>query len=148
MSTPNGHRRRAPAVIAEDASDLIGLSRLPVSTSPGGSAGNNGDAEKPAPTQDVSTPSVAARTLGSTDSRSADVIGSAGGSDNGVGEGAERAVLLATKAARPGRRGPARSPGRPARRTVGGTRPQADAAECARGLGQDDIAGAVGVGCG
>jgi LuxR family transcriptional regulator, maltose regulon positive regulatory protein len=70
---------------------------LPVSTSPGGPAGNNGDAEKPAPTRDVSTPSVAARTLGSTDSRSADVIGSAGGSDNGAGEGAERAVLLATK---------------------------------------------------
>ena len=97
MSTSNGHRQRASAVIAEEASDLVGLPRLPVSTSPGGSAGNNGDAEKLAPTQDVSTPSVAARTLGSTDSRSANVIGWAGRSDNGVGEGAARAVLLATK---------------------------------------------------
>ena len=97
MSTPNGHRRRAPAVIAEKASDSIESPRLPGRTSPGGPAGNNGDAGKPAPTQDVPTPSVPARTLGSTDSRSADVIGSAGRSDNGVGEGAERAVLLATK---------------------------------------------------
>ena len=97
MSTPNGHRGRGPAVIAQNASDLIESARSPGRTSTGGPAGNNGDAEKPAPTQVVSTPSVAARTLGSTDSRGADVIGSAGGSDNGVGEGAERAVLLATK---------------------------------------------------
>ena len=97
MSTPNGQRQRAPAVIAENASDLIESPRSPGRTSPGGPAGNNGDAEKPAPTQDVSTPSVPARTLGSTDSRSSDVNGSAGRSDNGVAEGAERAVLLATK---------------------------------------------------
>jgi hypothetical protein len=97
MSTPNGQRQRAPAVIAENASDSIGSPRSPGITSPGGPAGNNGDAEKPAPTQDVSTASVPARTLGSTDSRGSDVIGSAGRSDNGVAEGAERAVLLATK---------------------------------------------------
>ena len=38
-----------------------------------------------------------AGTLGSTDSRSSDAIGSAARSNNGVGEGAERAVLLGTK---------------------------------------------------
>jgi LuxR family transcriptional regulator, maltose regulon positive regulatory protein len=95
MSTPNGHRQRGTAVIAESASDAIESPRSPRRTSPPGPAGNNGDAEKPAQTQDVSTPSVPARTLGSTDS--SDVIGSAGRSGNGVGEGAERAVLLATK---------------------------------------------------
>ena len=95
MSTSNG--QRGPAVIAEEnASDSIESPRSP-RTSPGGPAGNNGDAEKPAPIQDVSTPSVPARTLGSTDSRSSDMLGSAGRSDNGVAEGAERAVLLATK---------------------------------------------------
>ncbi len=50
------------------------------------------------------------------------------------------------QAARPGHRGPARSPDRPARNTVGGTEPQAGLTECAGGLGQDDCAGAVGPG--
>jgi LuxR family transcriptional regulator, maltose regulon positive regulatory protein len=148
-ASPNGHHPRAPAVIAENASDSItSTPRSPGRTSPGGLAGNNWDAEKPAPTRDVSRPSVPARTPGSTDSRGSDVIGSAGRSDNGVGEGAERAVLLATKPHVPAIGGPARSPGRPARRPIGGTTPQADATECARGLGQDDITGAVGFGCG
>jgi LuxR family maltose regulon positive regulatory protein len=65
--------------------------------SPGGPAASVGEAEKPAPTQDVSTLSVPARTLGSIDSRSSEMLGSDGPSDNGVAEGAERAVLLATK---------------------------------------------------
>src|ERR1700756_67667 len=97
MSTPNGHRQRASAVIAENASDSITSPRSPRRTSPPGPAGTNGDAEKPAPTGEGSTRSVPARTLVSTDSRSADVIGSAGRSDNGVGEAGARAVLLATK---------------------------------------------------
>ena len=50
-----------------------------------------------APTRDGSTPGVPAGTLGSTDLPSSDLIGSAGRSDNGVGEAAARAVLLATK---------------------------------------------------
>ena len=97
MSTLNGYRQRGPAVIAEDASDLVELPPSSGRTSPGGPVGINGDAEMPAPTQDVSAPSVPARRLGSTDSGSSDPIGSAGRSDNGVAEGAERAVLLATK---------------------------------------------------
>src|SRR6201993_2022976 len=97
MSTPNGHRQRASAVIAENASDSITSPRSPRRTSPPGPAGNNGDAEKPAPTRDGSTPSVPARTLGSTESRSSDMLGSAGRSDNGVEEAGAGAVLLATK---------------------------------------------------
>ena len=62
-----------------------------------GLAGNNWHALKSASIQDVSMPGVAGRTLGSADSRSSDVNGSAAGSVDGVGEGAERAVLLATK---------------------------------------------------
>src|SRR4051794_40557755 len=93
MSTPNGQRSRATAVIADNPSDLLESPRLPGKTSPGGPAGNDGDAEKPAPTPDAPTPSVPARTPGSTDSRSSDVIGSDGHGDAGVGEGAERAVL-------------------------------------------------------
>ena len=97
MSTPNGHRSRAPAGIAENASGLKGSVAIAGQREPGRRCGNNGDTEKPTSIQDVSTPSVAARTLGSTDSRSSDMIGSAGRSDNGAGEGAERAILLATK---------------------------------------------------
>jgi LuxR family transcriptional regulator, maltose regulon positive regulatory protein len=97
MSTPNGQRSRATAVIADNPSDLLESPQLPGKTSPGGSAGNDGDAEKPAPTPDAPTPSVPARTPGSTDSRSSDVVGSDGHSDTGVAEDAERAVLLATK---------------------------------------------------
>jgi LuxR family maltose regulon positive regulatory protein len=96
-ASPNGHRQRAPAVIGENAADSIESPRSPRRTSPGGPAASDGEAEKPAPTQNVSTPSVPARTLGSTDSRSSDMLGSDGPSDNGVAEGAERAVLLATK---------------------------------------------------
>ena len=66
MSTPNGQRSQAPAVIADNPSDLLESPRLPGKTSPGGPAGNDGDAEKPALTPDVSTPNVPARTLGST----------------------------------------------------------------------------------
>ena len=50
-----------------------------------------------APTRDGSTPGVPAGPPGSTDLPSSDLIGSAGRSDNGVGEAAARAVLLATK---------------------------------------------------
>ena len=96
-ASPNGHRQRAPEVIAENASDSIGSPRLPGRTSPPDPAGNNWDAETPAPTHGASTPSFPARPLGSTDSRSSDMTGSAGRSDNGVGEAAARAVLLATK---------------------------------------------------
>jgi LuxR family maltose regulon positive regulatory protein len=96
-ASSNGHRQRAPEVIPENASDSIGTPRLPGGTSPGGSAGKHSDAEKPAPTQDVATPSGPAGTLGSTDSRSSDLIGSDGRSDHGVGEAAARAVLLAAK---------------------------------------------------
>ena len=70
---------------------------MPRRTSPPDPAENNWDAETPAPTHDASTPSVPVRPLGSTDSRSSDMTGSAGRSDNGVGEAAARAVLLATK---------------------------------------------------
>ena len=96
-ASPNGHRQRAPEVIAKNASDSIGSPRSPRRTSPPDPAGNNWDAETPAPTRDAATPSLPARPLGSTDARSSDVIGSAGRSDNGVGEAGERAVLLATK---------------------------------------------------
>src|SRR6516165_5011330 len=99
-ASPNGHRQRAPEVIADNASDSIGSPRSPRRTSPPAPAGSNWDAKKPAPTQDASTASVAARTLGSTDSRSSrssDMTGSDGRSDNGVREAAARAVLLATK---------------------------------------------------
>jgi LuxR family transcriptional regulator, maltose regulon positive regulatory protein len=93
----NGHRQRAPEVIAENASDSIGPPRSPRRTSPPAPAGNNWDAETPAPTQDAATPNVPARLLGSTDSRSSDMTRSDGRSDSGVGEAAARAVLLATK---------------------------------------------------
>ena len=96
-ASPNGHRQRAPEVIAENASDSVESLRLPGRTSPPHPAGNGWDAENPASTQGASTPSVPAWPLGSTDSRSSDVIGSAGRSDNGVGEAGGRAVLLATK---------------------------------------------------
>jgi LuxR family maltose regulon positive regulatory protein len=96
-ASSNGHRQRAPEVIPENASDSIGTLRLPGGTSPAGSAGKHSDAEKPAPTQDVATPSGPAGTLGSTDSRSSDLIGSDGRIDHGVGEAAARAVLLAAK---------------------------------------------------
>lgn len=84
-ASSNGHRTRAPEVIAENASDSIASPRLQGRTSP------------PDPTQEASPPSVPARLLGSTDSRSSDVTGSPGRGDNGVGEAAARAVLLATK---------------------------------------------------
>ncbi len=96
LASANGHRR-ATTVIADNPFDLIESPRSPGRTSPGGPAGSDGDDEKAAPTPDEATPSVPARTLGSTDSRSSDLIGSDGRSDNGVGESAERAVLLATK---------------------------------------------------
>lgn len=96
-ASPNGHRRRAPEVIEELASDSMGSPRLPGRTSPPDPAGNNRDAETPAPTQDASTPSFPVRQLGSTDLRSSDMTGSAGRSDKGVAEAAARAVLLATK---------------------------------------------------
>jgi LuxR family maltose regulon positive regulatory protein len=103
-ASPNGHRQRAPEVIAENASVSIGSPRLPGRTSPPDPAENNWDAETPAPTHGASTPtngasapSFPALPLGSTDLRSPDMIGSTGRSDNAVGEAAARAVLLATK---------------------------------------------------
>jgi ATP/maltotriose-dependent transcriptional regulator MalT len=96
----NGHRNSAPEVIADNAPDSIGSPRFLGRTSPADRAGNNGNAAKPAPTQDASAPSVTARPLGSTDSRtsrSSDINGSERRSDNGVGDAAARAVLLATK---------------------------------------------------
>ena len=99
MSTPKV-RQVAREALAEKGSGSVGLLRSPGRT--GGSAGRNSDAEKLAPTQDVSTPSVSGRPLGSMVSRDAEVIGSAGRSRDGAGEGAERAVLLATKLHVPG----------------------------------------------
>ena len=98
MSTPNV-RPGARDIVAEKGSGSVGLLRSPGRT---GGAGRNSDAEKSAPTKDVSAPSVSARPPGSTVSRDAEVIGSAGRSRDGVGEGAERAVLLATKLQVPG----------------------------------------------
>src|SRR6185295_7062987 len=86
MSTPNGHRQRAPEITAEDASDSMASPRSRGTTPHGGPAGT-----------DVSAPSVPAPPHGSTDTHGSDVIGSAGLGDNGVAEGAERAILLATK---------------------------------------------------
>src|ERR1700757_1962425 len=93
----NGHRQRAPEVTKENGSDSIGSPRLPGRTSPPNHAENNRDAETPAPTQEASTPRLPARLLGSTDSCGSDMTGSAGRNDNGDGEAAARAVLLATK---------------------------------------------------
>ena len=76
------------------------------------------------------------------------MLGSAGRSDNGVAEGAERAVLLATKLHVPAIGGELVHRATLLDALSAGRAPQADAAECARGLGQDDIAGAVGFGCG
>jgi LuxR family maltose regulon positive regulatory protein len=94
---PNGHSERAPEVVAENASDAIGSPRSPQRTSPPDPAGNNSDAERPVPNPDAATPNVPARPQGSTDSRSSDMTGSNGRSDNGFGEAAARAVLLGTK---------------------------------------------------
>ena len=96
-ASPNGHRRCAPEVITENESDSIGSPRLPARTRPPEPTENNWDAETPAPAHGASTPIFPTRLLGSTDSRSSDMTGSAGRSDNGVGETAARAVLLATK---------------------------------------------------
>ena len=96
-ASSNGHHRRAPKAFPQKASDSIGSLQLPGTTSPPKPAGNNGNAETTAPTDDAATPSVPARLLGSTGSRSSDVTGSGGRSDSGVGEAAARAVLLATK---------------------------------------------------
>jgi LuxR family maltose regulon positive regulatory protein len=92
----NGHRQRGSTAIPQNASDIVQLPRLS-RMDPGGPAGNDGDVEKLAHTQHLSLPGVAARPQDSVDLRCSDVTGSAGRSDNGVGEGAERAVLLATK---------------------------------------------------
>lgn len=91
MSTPNGQRQHAFVKVPENASDSVISSRSPHKTFRGGPAGNNCEVEEPAHTQHASTPSVRARTLDSTDSRSSDMIASDRNSD------AERAVLLATK---------------------------------------------------
>lgn len=95
--SPNGHRQRAQEVIAENASDSIGSPQLPGRTKPADPAGNDWDAEPPASTHGASTPSFPARLLDSADWRSSNMSGPAGRSDNGVGEAAARAVLLATK---------------------------------------------------
>jgi LuxR family maltose regulon positive regulatory protein len=93
----NGHRQRTPEILREPLSDSITSHRSRRRTSPSGPAASDGDSEKPAHTRDVSTPSVSARTPGSMDSQSSDMLGSDGPSDDGVAEGAERAILLATK---------------------------------------------------
>lgn len=92
----NGYRQREPEVIAQNASDSI-EPRLPGRTSPGCPARTNWDAERATSPQGASRATFAARQLDSTDSRSSDMSGSAGRSENGVGEAAARAVLLATK---------------------------------------------------
>lgn len=98
---PNGHRRREPAAFSDIASDAIDSPRLPSRTSTGGpartTARTNQDVERAAFTQDAAAPTFPARLLDSTDLRGSAMNGSAGRSDNGVGEGAARAVLLATK---------------------------------------------------
>ncbi|MDT5307261.1 MAG: hypothetical protein QOE48_2939 [Mycobacterium sp.] len=96
-ASSNGHRKPAPEVIADNAADSIGTPRLPGRTSPPAPPRKNWDAEIPAPTHDASTRNFPARPLGSTDSRRSDLTDSAGRDDNGVGEAAARAVLLATK---------------------------------------------------
>jgi len=96
-ANPNGHRRRAPDVITKNGSDSLASPRLPGRTRPADPAANNWGTETPAPTQEASTPRVPVRPLVSTDSRSSDVSGATERSDNGVGETAARAVLLATK---------------------------------------------------
>ena len=101
-ASQNGHHRRAAEVFPGNASDSIGSLPLPGRTSPPNPAGNDWNAETPAPIYDAATPSVPARLSGSTDSRSSEVTGSAGRSDSGVGEAAARAVLLATKLHVPG----------------------------------------------
>ena len=73
----------------------------------------------------------------------AHVMGSPDAGDPDRREAGERAVLLATKLHVPAS-GASSFTGRSARRTFGGTTPQAHVAECARGLGQDDITCAVG----
>lgn len=96
----NGHRQHAPGIIADNASDSMGAPRSPRKTSPSGPAGNNGEAEKPGPTRDASTPSDTGRKVGSADSRSSrssDISALDGRSNNGAGEAAARTVLLATK---------------------------------------------------
>ena len=107
-ASPNGNRGRVPAAIPDNASDSPESPRSPRSprrTSPPGPAGKQWDAETPAPTQGASTPSVPVSPRGSTDSQSSDVIGSAGRSDNGLGDAGERAVVAATKLSAPAVRG-------------------------------------------
>lgn len=81
----NGHRQRAPELTGKDASDSTATSRSPRKPSPERSAVNEGDVEKPRATEDLSTP------------RSSNVLGSDEPGESGASEGAERAVLLATK---------------------------------------------------
>jgi LuxR family maltose regulon positive regulatory protein len=97
FTSSNGYRQRAPEVVGENTSDSMKSPRSPRGPNPGEPVASGGEGEKPAPTHDASTPSVPAQTLGSTDSRSSDMLGSDGPGDNGVARGAERAVLLATK---------------------------------------------------
>lgn len=108
-ASPNGHRQRAPEIVAENASDSMGSAitsspkaigspaRSQCRTSPPDSAENNWDAEKPAAATQGAMPNVFAQPLGSTNSWSSDMTGSDGRTGSGGGEGAARAVLLATK---------------------------------------------------
>ena len=143
-------KRAPPARVCGNPAECIRCSRVTAVTANGARAdlaGNDGDAEKLAHTQDVSTPSVAARTLGSTDSRSSDVIGSAGRGDNGIAEGPGQAVLLATKLHVPAvRRQLVHRAALLDALSAGNA--QADAGQRASGLGQDDITRAMGPGCG
>src|SRR5262245_37148663 len=96
MNTPNGHRRCAP-VIVENAFESVESSRLLSTTRLGGCAGSGWGAEDSVFTGGVSGPGVEAGVLGSRDSWGLEVSGSAGGGQDGLAEGAGRAVLLATK---------------------------------------------------
>ena len=147
-ASPNGHRQRAPQVITENASDSIGSPRLLGRTSPPDPAENNWDAKTPTPAQAAPRPSVPARLLGSTDSRSSGMNGSAGRSDHGVGEAAARAVLLATKLHVPAIGAQLVHRAALLETLSAGRSRKLTANECAGGLGQDDSTGAVGLGCG
>jgi LuxR family maltose regulon positive regulatory protein len=102
MSVSEGPRRRAVEVVAESGSDFAESSRSSCGTDPVGGAGKNEDPAKLAPGEDVLIPNGSARALSSAVSLSPDVIGSSVASHDGVGEGVERAVLLATKLHVPG----------------------------------------------
>lgn len=92
---PDGHRQRAQ-VVAENAFDSRGPLVTGKSSAPDPEE-NNRDVETTVPTEEASTPNVAAPQLVSDDPRHSETISSAGRNDSGGGGAAARAVLLATK---------------------------------------------------